>query len=1036
MGCGERVATELRPDTRKPVTILFNDVAGSTKLGESFEPETVRRVMSRYFEVVSRVCERHGGTVEKFIGDAVMAVFGIPTAKEDHALRGVRAATELRQALASLNEELEDRFGVQIATRTGINSGEVVAGDPAGGQALVTGDAVNVAARLEQAAAAGEILIGDATRRLVPEAVEVESVEPLELKGKSEPVSAWRLLDVISGPAAFERPTDSPMLGRERELDRLRETFEHIARERIAHRFMVLGPAGIGKSRLAQELRAAIDEEASMLVGRCLPYGEGITFWPLAEIVRQAAGDDPRAAIAKLVEGEQHAELIPERVMQAVGLSEGDGTGEDLVWALRRFFEALARRHPLVLVFEDLHWAEPPLLDLIEDLADRTRDVPLMLLCLAREELLEERPDWARGEPNASALVLDPLSENDTRTLINALLPAAAVAEKVRAELVARAEGNPLFVEQMLALLREQGGAGEQIVVPPTIQALLAARLDRLSGEQLAVIGAASVVGKEFWRTAVLALSRDHDPSRIDGALAALVRKELVQPDHSTLAQEDGFSFRHGLIRDAAYESVTKGSRAELHERLAGWLEDGYRHRMIELEAILGYHFEQAYQYRAELGPVDERARVLAQRGATRLASAGNRAARAREDTAAANLLSRASELLPADAPERLELLPLIGEALEGSANHAKAGDVYDEALERVASTPHRGVEGYARLRRAGVRFVIDPEMGAEEIVAEAEQAIAILEEVGDERGLAEAWRLVGEARNSQGRAAEGRRALERALTHITPDVSPRSWNAILFEIGMCLLDGPFPLDETARFAEERLEFARARGFRGLEADMLHVLGASEARRGRFEPAREKLSSSTEISEELGLRYMAQWSKRSLGHLELAAEDPHAAERALRWSYEVLAEMGLNSSLGEAAVPLAEALYAQGRYDEAHQCLEAIKDEWASGDTSVRAPRLAVRAKLLAVEGWDKLAERTATQAVRLVQRTDWACLQADALLAHAEVLRLSDREEDAVPSLREALRIAEAKGYAAAAAGARGLLEKLGEEVTTEPVS
>jgi class 3 adenylate cyclase/tetratricopeptide (TPR) repeat protein len=1036
MSCGERVAVELRPDTRKPVTILFNDVAGSTNLGERFEPETVRQVMARYFEVVSRVCQRHGGTVEKFIGDAVMAVFGIPTAKEDHALRAVKAATELREALARLNEELGQEFGVRIETRTGINSGEVVAGDPAGGQALVTGGAVNVAARLEQAAGAGEILIGDATRRLVPDAVEVESVDALEVKGRTEPVPAWRLLDVASGPAVFERSTDTPMLGRKEELARLRETFEGIARERTAHRFMVLGPAGIGKSRLAQELRAAIGDEAQVLMGRCLPYGEGITFWPLADIVRQAAGDEPRAAIAKVVEGTEHAELIPERVMQAVGLSEGGGGGEDLAWALRRFFEALARQRPLVLVFEDLHWAEPPLLDLIEDLADRTHDAPLMLLCLAREELLEERPGWARSDRNASALTLEPLTDSDTRVLIDELLPNAAIADEVRSQLVERAEGNPLFVEQMLALLREQGGAGEGIVIPPTIHGLLAARLDRLSAEQLAVIGAASVVGKEFWRAAVLALSRDHDPSRIDGALEALMRKELVQPDHSSLADEDGFSFRHGLIHDAVYESVTKSTRADLHERFAGWLEDGYRHRLIELEPIVGYHFEQAYHYRTELGPVDEKASVLAQRGASRLASAGSRAARAREDTAAANLLSRASELLPADARERLELLPSIGEALEGSGNHAKAAEVYDEALRRVGSTPHRGVEGYARVRQAGVRFLLDPEAGADEIAAEAERAIAILEEVGDERGLAEAWRLVGEARNSEGRAAEGRRALERALTYITPDVEPRSWNAILFEIGMCLLDGPFPLQEASRFAEERLEFARARGFRGLEADMLHVLGASEGRRGRFAPAREKLSISTEISEELGLRYMAQWSKRSLGHLELAANDPEAAERALRWSYEVLVETGLKSSLGETVVPLAEALYAQDRYDEAQQFLEAIKDEWASGDASVRAPRLAVRAKLLAVEGWDKLAERTARHGVRLVRGTDWVCLQADALLALAEVLRLSGREHEAVPVLREALPIAETKGYGAAASRARQELTKLGEEVTTEPVS
>jgi class 3 adenylate cyclase/tetratricopeptide (TPR) repeat protein len=1030
MGCGARMAGELRLDTRKPVTILFTDVAESTSLGERYEPETVRRVMSRYFEVTSRALQRHGGTVEKFIGDAVMAVFGVPAVHEDHALRAVRAAVELREAMGGLNEELERDWELRIATRTGIDSGEVVAGDPAGGQALVTGDAVNVAARLEQAAAPGETLIGDATRRLVQDAVELEPVEPLALKGKERPVAAWKLGDVVAETPRPAPSAGTPMLGRERELRDLAGAFERVVRERRAHRSTVLGPAGIGKSRLASELAVALGGRASVLVGHCLPYGEGITFWPLAEIVRQAAGEDPRVAIARLLTGEEHAELIAERVAQAVGLAEGSGTQEDLMWALRKFFETLARRRPLVLVLEDLHWAEAPLLDFVEQLTERSRDAPLMLVCLAREELLEQRPDWAAAA-RASVLGLGPLSQDDTATLIDELLAGTTVTSGLRSQLLARAEGNPLFVEQMLALLREEGDAGEQIVVPPTIQALLAARLDRLSGTEQAVIGAASVVGKEFWRAAVLALSRAYDPTRVDGALAALVRKELIGPHVATLTGEDGFSFRHVLIRDAAYDSITKASRAELHERLATWLDDSLRHRATELEAIVGFHLEQAYEYRAELGPIDDQARALAQGAAGRLASAGRRSIRARQDATAANLLGRATRLLAADPDERLELLPLVGEALEGTANHARAGQVYAEALEAALAGGERGVEGRARLGRAHVWFVAEPQISTEEILEEAEQAIAILEAVGDERSLPKAWRLVGEARAYQGRAAEGQQALERALSYISPETSPRNWNALLFAIGMCRLDGPAHLGEAVSYAEERLEFARARELRALEADMLHLLGASEARRARFEPARQALSRSTEISEELGLRYMAQWSQRSLGQLELGAGDPRAAERALRRSYDVLTEMGLNSSLGETAVPLAEALYAEGRYQDAAATLKIVREEWASGDASTDAPRLAVRAKLLAAEGWDKQAEQAAERALRLVQKTDWACLRADMLLAHADVLRLVDRDRDAAPSLRKALQVAEAKGYAVAAQRSRALLEELGVEVT-----
>jgi class 3 adenylate cyclase len=1023
MGCGARLSEGVRPDTRKPVTILFNDVAGSTRLGGQFEAETVRKIMSRYFEVVSSVLERHGGTVEKFIGDAAMAVFGMPRVQEDHALRAVRAAAELKGALARLNEELAREWGIRIATRTGINSGDVVAGDPAGGQTLVTGDPVNVAARLEQAAAPGEVLIGETTKRLVGDSVVAEPVEPLRLKGKEEPVRAWRLVEVVSRQGQPARRLDGPMLGRDRELQALRDLFEGTIHEQTTRRALVLGPAGIGKSRLAHELTAAIADRASVFVGSCLPYGEGITYWPVAEIVHQAAGDDPRATIAGLLSDDPHADLIAERVLQAVGLSEGGGTGKDLTWAIRRFVEALARRRPVLIVFEDIHWAEPAMLDLIEYLTASVRDAALMLLCLARQDLLEQRPDWAAGDGVATTFILDRLSDTSANELIEELRPQG-IGEKVRNEIVARAEGNPLFIEQMLALLREPGfGRGTDILIPPTIQALIAARLDRLPLDELSVIGAASVIGQEFWPDAVEALS-----SRDGQALETLVRKELISAEPATLTEEKGFTFRHGLIRDAAYEALTKEDRAALHERFANWLEQHHRQRLIELEAILGYHLEQAYRYRADLGRVDEEARALARRAATRLGSAGRRAGRAREDAAALNLLRRAGKLLPQGAHERLELLPLIGESLEGTANHTEAGVIYGEALEGALAASHNAVEGRARLGRAHVWFVANPEKSLDEIIAETERAIAVLEEVGDERGLAEAWRLVGEARFYQGNAAEGQRALERALGELG-DGPPRTLNALLFSLGMCLLDGPTPLERAAAFAKDRLELARAESLPSLEADMLHVLGVARGRMGDLESARQSLADSTAISEELGLAYMAQWSKRSLGRLELAAGNPEAAEQALRSSYDVLAEMGLKGSLGEAAVPLADALYEQGRHDEAGRLLDTVTDELASGDASIEAPRLCVRAKLFAAEGWNDHAERAARRALRLVLRTDWACLESDTLIAHAEVLRLADRLSDASSGLRDALAIAESKGYELAAGHARELLGQVSRE-------
>jgi class 3 adenylate cyclase/tetratricopeptide (TPR) repeat protein len=1001
------------------------------RLADRFEPEVVRRIMWSYYEAVSRVCERHGGTVEKFIGDAVMAVFGVPVAQEDHALRGVRAAGELREAIAELNERLARDWNLRLAVRTGVNSGEVVAGDPAGGQALVTGDAVNVAARLEQAAAAGEVLIGDETRKLVAGAVELEPLGRLELRGKDEPVKVWRMLEVHSRAGQLARRLDTPMLGRGRELGMLVETFERAARDRIPQLVTMFGPAGIGKSRLALELRAAVQDRANVLTGSCLPYGEGITYWPLTEIVRELGGDDPRGAVSAVVASDPHAELIAERIAQAAGLTKEGGDSRDLAWATRRFFECLARSRPLVLVFEDIHWAEAPLLDLIEHVAAHSAEVPLVILCLAREELLERRRDWPRDRPRAAAIQLAPLPEEDVRALIDRLVAAEGVMEEgTRAALVERSGGNPLFVEQMLAMLREEGGAGDRISVPPTIQALLAARLDRLTLPELEAIGAAAVVGTEFWPEAVTALLDDSEPAEVDGLLTRLVRKELIAPEGSGLAGGRGFAFRHALIRDAAYESLTKEMRADLHEDLATWVERSQPQRVGELEAILGYHLEQAYRYRTELAPPDERARALAERAAVKLASAGRRAARARQDGTAVSLLNRAVALMPADDPERLELLPLIGIALEGIAKHPQAGEIYAEALDRARVSVHPRIEGLSRLGRAHVWFVAEPEVGAEEIVAEVERAIALLEQARDEPGLVDAWRLVGEARVYEGRAREGQTALERALEHLGAESSPRELNSVSFAMGMCLLDGPAPLDRAVEFARERLEMARVRGLPSMEADMLHLLGVGEGRRARFEEARRALADATAISEELGLSYMAAWSERSLGRMELAAGDSRAAERALRRSYDVLSDMGLNSTLGEAAIPLADALYRQGRHEDADRLLETVREEWASGDVSIEAPRLAVRAKLFAARGWDQHASRIALRALRLVRRTDWACLRADVLLAYAEVLRLSGKDDDAVPILREALGVAEGKGYAAAARAALRLLEEPGERV------
>src|SRR6266542_4367569 len=439
-------------ELRKTVTVVFCDVTGSTTLGERLDPESLRRVMGRYFDEMKAALERHGGTVEKFIGDAVVAVFGIPYVHEDDALRAVRAAAEMNRERDRLNEELERSWGVRIEARTGVNTGAVVAGDVGKGERFATGDTMNVGARLEQAAAPGEILIGEETYRLVRDAVRVEPVEPLTLKGKAEPVPAYRLLDVDLWAAGYTRRLDSPLVGRADELETLNASYASLAGATLV---TVIGAAGLGKSRLTNEFLSRIDD-ARVLRGRCLSYGDGVSFWPVAEIVRAAADiretdtvDDARSKIARLFGDEPDATLAFERVAAAVGLAEGAGSAEETFWGVRKLLEALAADRPLVVVVDDCHWAAPAMLDLVEYVTGWAGAAPILLVCLGRPELSEARPSWP------TTIALEPLSEPESAELLANLAPE--LDEPLHERIREAAEGNPLYLEQLVALLRDDG---------------------------------------------------------------------------------------------------------------------------------------------------------------------------------------------------------------------------------------------------------------------------------------------------------------------------------------------------------------------------------------------------------------------------------------------------------------------------------------------------------------------------------------------------------------------------------------------------
>ena len=979
---------------RKTVTVVFSDVIDSTPLGERLDAESYRRVLSRYFIEVSRVLEHHGGTVEKFIGDAVMAVFGIPVVHEDDALRAVRAVTDLREALAELNDELRAEFGTELRVRTGINTGEVVAGDPTHGQSFATGDAVVVAQRLEAAARPGEILIGDPTLRLVREAVLVEPLEPLELKGKSRPVRAWRLLGVLSGAPAFARRLDAPMVGREGELERLRQAFDEAAQERECRVINVVGTAGIGKSRLVNELLSSVGDEASVLEGRCLPYGKGITYWPLRDLVRRAAGELTRERIEELLESDPEAEKIAARVAGAIGIAGSTSSPEETMWAVRRMLEHLAREQALVIAFDDLQWAEPTFLDLIEYLLGWIRDAPILIVCLARPELLEQHPGWLSATPSASAIVLDPLSEPEAEALLELLSGETELTADLFARITEAAEGNPLFVEQMLAMLTENGSAASDLAIPPTIHALLAARLDRLEPPERAVIERASVIGKEFWRGAVAELTPVEERESAGPRLMTLARKEFIEPSASIFPEEDGFRFRHILIRDAAYLGVPKETRADLHERYAAWLERTTGPKASELDEILGYHLEQAYGYRVELGPVGGSGAELAIRAGERLGRAGRRAIVAGDVAAAASLISRAVSLLPEEQPLRRELLTELASALMTVGDFVEADTVLDEALSTALAAGDVRLEARARIEREFFKIFAGSQEVSSTIPQVTEDAIPVLEEAGDELGLARAWRLRGEVEVLAGRWGARAETLERALEHARSAADGREEATLIGLLAMAFYFGPTPVDEA--ISRCRAFLTEVKGESSLEAALSSSLAGLLAMRGDFDEARKLWASASNEYEELGLDYRKAVRSTIAADIETLAGDDGAAERELRSGYETLESMGERGARAVLAAYLAEFLSKRNQDEEAARFADIAAELTAADDLVPQVLCRSVRAKVLARQGAADQAERLAREAAAMVETTDFPDLQAQTLLSLAEVLRIGGAEEEA----------------------------------------
>ena len=1017
---------------------MFTDVTGSTSLGERLDPESLRKVMSRYFDAMRDVIERHGGTVEKFIGDAVMAVFGIPQVHEDDALRAVRAAFEMRGALDRLNAELRSERGVTIVTRTGVHTGEVVASeDPVARERLVTGDTVNVAARLEQASEPGETLIGSSTYQLVRDAVDAEPVEPLALKGKSEPVPAYRLLSVRSGAPGRERHLDSQMVGRERQLRMLAEAFEAVRSDRSCHLFTVLGSPGVGKSRLIQEFLGLIREQGSIYRGRCLSYGDGITFWPVAEIVYQATGiaedDAPAVAAERLratLAGTDDAEALADRIGQLLGLSEASPSIDETFWAIRKLFETLAAERPVVIVIDDIHWAEPTLIDLIEHIADLSRDAPLLLLCMARPELLDVRPNWGGGMMNATSILLEPLSGEECDVLLANLLGAAELPAVVRDRIMDAAEGNPLFVEEMLGmliddgLLEQEGGrwvaSGDlaTVTVPPTIHALLAARLDRLAAEERSVIERGSVEGKIFHMGGVAELSAESARAQVRPNLIALVRKELIRPERSTMPGDDAFRFRHLLLRDAAYESMPKETRADLHERFAAWLETRPGDHLAEYEAIVAYHLEQAWRYRAELGGSGDAEARLADRAVERYLGAG-RAASDRGDTASAvNLLGHARDLARG-GPARVAVLLELGTALSRAGEWDASEASLASAQETAIATGDRRAELLASLRRMGVRSRVDPSWTGEAHVIAVRKLIAEFEELGDVAAAAEAYFTIPpEARRSENLSA-ATRARELAASIGDRRLAEDAESYIAVE----MMWGSTPAVEAARVTEQSLAGAERRIPRSI---MLATLGVARGMLGEFDEARELIARSRAILRDLGLRSVVPYAFGG-GYVEMLAGDVEAAGAALLEGYDLLNEIGERNRMSSLAGALAWTLALRDRVDEAERFIQIARDAAAADDEDTHSLATLAATVLSSRAGDHDSAVEHGRSAVAILEERDAVWQHAIAIETLGDALAAAGRAEEAAEAYRRALGLFQAKGIVPLIARVRERLAELG---------
>jgi class 3 adenylate cyclase/tetratricopeptide (TPR) repeat protein len=975
---------------RKLATVLFVDLVGSTELVTGADPEIVRRRVTRFFDDVTHCVTTHGGIVEKFAGDAVLAGFGVAQAHEDDAERAIRAGLGILEAI--------DRLGLQA--RVGIEAGEVVVDSTE--STFATGEAVNLAARLQQAAGPGQILIGPGAYSLASGPIETEAVDPIDVKGRSQPLLAWRVVCAADRSEPLHVPAVAPLVGRDEELELLSNTFGRTVRDRRAHVVTIYGEPGVGKSRLAREFVGGL-EGATVLAGRCLPYGEGITYWPLAEMVKSAAGisdDDPvKEAMEKLrktCEDEAIADLLglAAGVLEAV---EADRSGQEIAWAAREWADHLADVQPLVLVFEDIHWAEDPLFELVEHLATWVRESPLLIICLARPELVDVRPGWGGGRMRAAAIELDPLREAESEELIDALAADTRLSAEARRALREKTEGNPLFVEETMRMLAEHGDDDlSPSRVPDTLQALIAARIDQLPAEHKALLHRAAVIGRIFWHGAIAHSCPESD---VDLLLDDLILRNFLLPEpRSTIIGERAFRFKHMLIREVAYTGLTKAERAQLHARFAEWLGERAGDELLEIRA---YHLDHATQLLAELDGVPPA--NLARETAAALEEAGRRALAREANRSGRKLLLRSVELEPtllrryhaARAAWRLSDLPAVSIEMERVLIGAReAGD--------------SGIEGKALTALAEVALLREADVPkATELI---DAALDVLPDEGRFTALGVRSRIAWFVGDFEMQESASDEALEIARRLERKDLEAEALNSLA-----SVYKHQWRLDEAEVMLDRGLELAEESGSIGARAQALESLGALYL--DRREPARAMplLEEARSLFSEIGESWMLG---RTMNTLAWAAEqqgDLRQSERLLREAISVLKRLEDRGTLCESQRALAEVLVRKGSIDEAERlALEAVETV-GEHDLSSRATTTMTLALVRAAQNRDDEAGVLLDEALAMIEPTDFRGLEAWIISRLEEFLRTRGRDEEADVYARRLAELSPASGLATA---------------------